>query len=158
MENKMNTATKNLLTWHSLKQLKTIRTRAGDYTQVLERFAVFDNEADRRIGTVHKFSGHSGPTYYDPLHGTTGRRGDGANLKTDGHIQRFDSFDDALAAVCNPVSEDDYKAACNTLAEQIVLMVETDYPADKPMQRGEAGNYLGSSIEDIQEQIDKLLK
>jgi hypothetical protein len=55
------------------------------------------------------------------------------------------------------VSEEAYTAAVKTLAEQVVAMVRGDYPDDVEMQRGEAGDYLGSAIEDIQAQIESLL-
>ncbi|KKL58593.1 hypothetical protein LCGC14_2223870 [marine sediment metagenome] len=79
------------------KQLKTISRKCGDYTQVVDRFAVFDNDA--RIGTVHKFTGHSGPTYYDPLRGTGGRNGDGKTIVAAGHIKRCYSMEAAVDAV-----------------------------------------------------------
>ena len=79
------------------KQLKTIRTNCGDYVQVLERFAVIKN--GKRIGTVHKFTGHHGPTFYDPLCGTGGCRGDGKNITAGGHIQRFYSLGTAVNAI-----------------------------------------------------------
>ena len=79
------------------KQLKTIRRNCGDYTQVVERYAVFNN--DVRIGTIHKFTGHSGPVYYDPLRGTNGRNGDGKNIISAGRIKRFYSMDAAIGAV-----------------------------------------------------------
>ncbi len=53
--------------------------------------------------------------------------------------------------------EKTFMLAADTLAKHIVSMVEEDYPDDVEMQRGEAGSYLGHSIEDIQTKIEKLL-
>lgn len=79
------------------RQLATIRHKCGDYTQVIERYAVIQN--GQRVGTVHKYLGHSGPTFYDPLRGTAGPRSDGKNITAGGHIKRFYSIDEAVAAI-----------------------------------------------------------
>jgi len=49
-------------------------------------------------------------------------------------------------------------AAMQTTAEQIVAMVQADYPNDLPMQRGIAGDYLGDTVEMVHEMINKLLE
>jgi len=94
----MHFAPKHAAKHITTKQLKTITTVFGDGKEIMERFAVLNNGV--RIGTVHKFTGHSGPTYYDALRGTEGKRGDGLILKKDRYeIERFYDFDKAVQAI-----------------------------------------------------------
>jgi len=70
-----------------------------------------------------------------------------------------EKYKEALAEVRGETvyNEETYNKAVDAMAEQVVAMVQEDYPGDVEMQRGEAGNYLGTAIEDIQTNIDNLL-
>lgn len=78
------------------KQLKTKINNYADFSETVERFAIYED--NKRIGTVYHHIINDGENWFDPYRGSNG---DGQIVVKDNFICRCDDMTSAIAEVRN---------------------------------------------------------